>query len=207
MVRYLVRMGLDQLSSRANSLTESIRGLALLAVLVVCTACSHAAKVSDPWRTDILAAGSKATSDFERSVLVDGKITRAEYDQAVALYVKCANAHGVHISAELQPPLNLTYQYAGSGEAQPMQDSIMHTCARGTTSLIEGLYDDKLMNPRKQNLDDLTAECLVRKGLAPKGYSGAQFAADDVGRGHYPFNPDDPKNSDRFLACMEAPAN
>jgi hypothetical protein len=75
-------------------------------VLVVSSACSHSSSAPDPYRADVLRAYKHATSAFERSVLVDGKITRAEYDQATMLYVRCVKAHGIPIAAELEPPLS-----------------------------------------------------------------------------------------------------
>jgi hypothetical protein len=75
--------------------------------------------------------------------------------------------------------------------------------------LIEPLYTDEVINPHKQNIFALTAACLVRKGVAPKGYTGEQYEIDSNSQagGHFPFNPDNPKISDKFQACMEAPAN
>jgi hypothetical protein len=181
--------------------------LVLAPLAILTTACSPSAAAPDPYRADVLRAYQHATSAFERSVLVDGKITRAEYDQAIALYVHCVRAHGVPISAQLEAPLKLTYVYAIPGADAPQ--SVLDNCTRGTTDLIESIYNDEVMNPHKQDLNQLTADCFVRKGLVPKGYTGAQFAADSAGQGraHYPFNPDDPKIDDKFSACMEAPAN
>jgi hypothetical protein len=141
-------------------------------------------------------------------VLADGKISRGEYDQAVSKYVRCVDDHGIPLGAELQPPLDLTYQYSLPGGGDNTSQAVMDRCAVGTTALIEPLYAAQVQNPHKVDLDQLTAQCLVRKGVAPKGYTGAAYArdSDSAHGGRFPFNPDDPRIAEKYSACMEAPA-
>ncbi len=40
---------------------------------------------------------------------------------------------------------------------------------------IDALFEDIAVNPDNVDLDDLTARCLVRKGLAPEGFRGVDY--------------------------------
>ena len=65
-------------------------GRALLCVLTTAIAgagCSGPATATNPYSEDFRQAKEFATSDFERAVLEDGEITRAEYEEAMQRYV------------------------------------------------------------------------------------------------------------------------
>lgn len=84
-------------------MSVSIRRRLSFAVAVVamvatgCSASSSAAPGAGPYSAEIKAAAKQATSDFERGVLSDGVITRAEYQEAIQRYVDCGKQHGLDI--------------------------------------------------------------------------------------------------------------
>jgi hypothetical protein len=176
-----------------------------MALLAACTS-SGSRSTNNPYTASIKQAARHATSDFERTVLSDGRITRAEYDEAVHRYVACADSHGVPMTAQLEAPTHAYYIYAVTNPS-PADQTIMDSCAKGTTALIESLYTEMVMNPRRTNIFALIASCLVRKGVAPKSYTGSELKGDlDDQFVGAPFNPDSPGVQSRYGACIESPA-
>jgi hypothetical protein len=140
------------------------------------------------------AARKKATSDFERDVLADLDISRAEYEEAIRRYVRCVEDQGVEIEAI---PQSGYYTFGASGRDASVIDQAQTSCRVGTIDLIEPIYVDKLVNPGKQNMDELIAACLVRKGVAPSSYTGKQLKADrDNDLANAPFDREDDRVSD-----------
>ena len=192
----------------AAATDTSVRAVRLVCVLglSLLAGCTHSTAGPNPYAAQIQTARHDATSPFERSVLSDGKITKSEYDQAVALYVRCVRSRGVNMSAQLAPPLDAYYEYVVSPPRSTDQ-SVMNACGRGTTDLVGDLYVQLVENPQKVDLDTLTVRCLIRRGVVPATYTRADWERDQANdlRGA-PFRPDDPKIATSFDACMEAPS-
>lgn len=175
--------------------------IVLLSLLCCCSGPHE--DTSDPYASQIAAARQKATSDFERQVLEDGVITRAEYEEANQRLVACAKSRGVDIGLHDQ-----SGYYIYSVQNYDANERIVQDCQTGTTALIGPLYVDMLINPKKQDIHELIAECLVASGLAPTGFSKTDF---DQGlqkqRDHsgspFPFDMSDP----RFEQCMANPSS
>jgi hypothetical protein len=172
-------------------------------VAAVLGACSAPTEPADPYRPMVEQAAAQVTSDFERAVLADHKVTRGEYEEAVARYLRCANDQGVALSTIRQAGY-YNYTFPQSAEAE----RIVTDCVRGTTELIEPIFVATLTNPNGEDLDDLIAECVVRKGLASPGYTGADIKAEKRAairekRGiDFPFDEED----ERFTACVADPS-
>ncbi|MFC6080652.1 hypothetical protein [Sphaerisporangium aureirubrum] len=184
-----------------RTVTRSTRAaLALAAGILIAVSCSPGTPPGDPYAGDLERARKQAVSDFEKQVLADREITRPEYDEAVRRYVSCMKAHGLGFEAVLGDYGYYTYVETPSS---PRHDAIHLVCRRGTTFLIESLYTEIITNPGHRDLDELRAACFVRKGLAPKDYSGDSSKAD--GRRGYegaPFDKEDP----RFQQCLANPS-
>ena len=62
-------------------------------------------------------------------------------------------------------------------------------------------------NPQAADMDDLIAACVVRTGMAPAGFTGAQIKAEKAAASRQkrsidlPFDEDDP----RWAACVGDP--
>ncbi|MGD9959444.1 hypothetical protein [Nocardioides sp.] len=162
-------------------------------------ACSskEASEPRSPYYSDIVTASRTADSDFEREVLSDGEVTRSEYEESVARYVKCANGQGVTINPVKQGDL-YTYELGAGASAEKVADE----CSVGTTQKIEAFYGALVQNPTKGDMMQLIAACLSSSGLAPKGYDKAAFTADSES-GSFPFDAEDP----RFGECHLDPAS
>lgn len=176
----------------------------LASIMLFTGACSSAEPTTDgPYAKEILAASKEASSDFERSVLADGDITRAEYEEAVQKLVSCGEARGVKITPIKQGEL---YNY--SYPLTETSDEIMGDCSAGTTLVIETFYSDMVKNPMNGDFEQMVAECLARSGLAPADYDKAQYLADrsaverdGVLTANFPFDAEDP----RLVECESDP--
>lgn len=174
--------------------------VAILASLLVCSCGKTDAPAQDPFAGDVARAQSRVTSDFQRSVLADGQVSRAEYEQAVDLYISCLNSNGVPAAKNLNA--GGYYDYAVPGQSDV--SSQMMKCAQGTVAEIDYLYTERLRNPQHQPENVIMASCLVRKGAAPKGYSGDQYASDEADSfKHAPFNAD---TNEAFALCSVNPS-
>lgn len=164
-----------------------LQSTSLLAGVFILASCSSSQSSADPYRADMISAQAHATSDFERQVFADLKITAAEYDEAVQRYLSCVRDHGVDISATKADGYYTFSLIAASGTDQAVTD-----CRSGTIDLIEPLYVDQLRNPRREDPDTIIARCLVRHGAAPNGYDGKQYANDARANfANAPYSPDD----------------
>jgi hypothetical protein len=167
-----------------------------------CASDDTPAQSTSPYAEDIKAASSHATTDFERNVLADGQITRAEYEEAVQKLVACAEGNGKTVITHDQSGL---YSYEVPG-GDP--DDVMLTCGKGTTMIIEGLYSQMVQNPDREDLNVLLAACLVRSGLASADFSGEDFkhgmeeSNQGSMAGNFPFDT----NDTRFTKCLSNPS-
>lgn len=176
-------------------------------------ACSSPEPARGPYAADIELARAQASSDFEKDVLADAKISRAEYEEAVQRFVTCVNTSGAKVATEDQSGYYI-YRVDGDVEAY---DGVRDKCQKGTNGLIEALYVDQLTNPDKRPLADLMAACFRKYGVAPPNFTTEDMkpllssqqdlvAANDPGGDWegYDFDPStNPKASD----CFSNPAS
>lgn len=52
----------------------------------------------------------------------------------------------------------------------------MDECAWGATAVIAPLYQQLNLNPERRDCDEVYAECHVRHGVAPEGFTGEDCA-------------------------------
>lgn len=159
---------------------------------------------TDPYAAEIKAAARGARSEFERQVMSDGKITRREYEETVQRAVTCARDRGVEVNVITRYGIN---QYEVIGD----EEGVFDQCSDTYLGVIEALYSSTVMNPQKEDIFDLTAECLRKSGLADESFTGEDFKSivipggTDGSRGvsgAFPFDESDP----RFEACSINPA-
>ncbi len=184
--------------------TGTLGAAALLGITL--TGCSNEQPVSrGPYFDQIIAASNEAKSDFERQVLSDGTITRAEYEEAVQKLVACAATRGVVVS-----PVSKGATYSYEVKTSEVSDAAMRQCSVGTTQVIESLYGEIAKNPTKADYEALIAACLARSGLAPAGYTKSQYLRDrsagkqgEVVIPEFPFDQTDQRLAD----CEGDPAS
>lgn len=145
-------------------------------VLLVMSACSSTDDASSPYNADISQARDAATSEFERTVLDDGEISDAEFEEARGLLAECIAARGYLFEPEEDGGYSV-----GSDEPRPADpdaaaaydeaiDSAHTECGAGSTDVIEPLYLAMNENPSNVDLNDVWASCLVDEGFRDAGY-------------------------------------
>ncbi|MEU8311327.1 MULTISPECIES: hypothetical protein [Micromonospora] len=171
--------------------------MAVLLALGSITSCSSEPEPADPYRAEMRRAAKSATSEFEKEVLSDSKISRAEYEEAVSRFVECVRQKGVSIEKKDQFGYYI-YETVSAPNALEAQDE----CNRGTKGLVEPLYVSRLTNPTKADPNQLFAACLLKQGVAPAGYS-AESAKRDKSESfaNAPFDSADP----RVTQCLANP--
>jgi hypothetical protein len=169
-----------------------------LAALLLLTACGAEERSDDPYYPEIQQAKSKATTDFEREVLEDSVISRAEYEEAVNRFINCVKDKGLTISTQDQ-----SGYYVYKSDQAPNLDEVQNACSRGTKTLIEPLYVERLRNPGKIDSNEIFASCLVKHGLVEGGYTAADAKRDmENSFAGAPFDQEDP----RLVQCLANPS-
>jgi len=128
-----------------------------------------------------------------RSVLSDGKISRAEYVETVDDFVSCVRKQGVDISAKEQ------FGYFTYEVKDRAADDQIAACS-GSIATIEAIYVEVLTNPEAVDYSQLVVSCLRRAGLVSSEYTSAQLDADSSS-GSMPFDASDPA----FTRCSKNP--
>lgn len=188
-----------------NPLTRGLRssrgpGGAALAVGVLVgisllVGCSSEPASDHPYADRYAEALSQATSDFERAVLADGTITRAEYEEAVSRYVDCMDGAGFAVTLVEQHGY-----YVFEFSAAPGLEAADTRCTEGNTFFVAGLYIDQLTNPAADDVDTLSVRCFIHAGLVDDEYTPEQFMVDAKNQ-TLPFDDTSPA----FDLCMANP--
>ncbi|MDR0436472.1 MAG: hypothetical protein LBH11_06935 [Propionibacteriaceae bacterium] len=172
----------------------------------------------NPYADRIQDARDRAPNEFIRQILEDGLVTEAEYADMRQRVVDCVRDSGSSIVTYYEQDeygrWSLAQEYWGEPSAVDLQ--ISGDCSHEWTGVAESLYWDMRSNPNNEDWDDLVAQCLVRHGLVPKGFTGEDYvqlqdeysalfmelvpgsweeivSPDGTGT-HYSFIPDDPFN-------------
>ncbi|HHW84554.1 MAG TPA: hypothetical protein GX743_12230 [Actinomycetales bacterium] len=174
---------------------HTIATLLPLAAALLLSGCS-AGTEEGPWSDTIREYGSLASSDFERDVLSDGEITQAEYDEAVDRFVSCARDQGVEVEVT-----GTGYVFEAAPSGQTHAETVVHDCAIGTTSLIEGLWTAMQQNPENIVMEQLVVDCLKDAGAIPDSYDPADFVQDYQSGSVAGLATDSPA----LTTCMENP--
>jgi hypothetical protein len=133
------------------------------------------------WAAEVKEAAGTSSSDLERAILADGTITAAEVAAAKDAFGACMAAYGAQVTWAADSDAH-TVGYPATGSPSPEQFAQMQdqqkVCARTTAMNAAALYYQIQRNPQKQDEFAIVAACLVRKGVMPAGYTGADFARD-----------------------------
>jgi hypothetical protein len=151
--------------------------LALVSVLFLsaCSANESTDASVSPYAEEFTEAREKATSDIQREILEDGKITEAEIKEATSLFTECLSSHDVkysmwgdyNVSIEGTPDVSATDASIAQYETE---------CTESTVGdYLQQLYVKTKYNPTKIEENALYATCLVRRGLVPDDFTAEDF--------------------------------
>ncbi len=142
---------------------------ALTLALAACSPSEVAISEDNPYKEDFDLALQNATSEFEREVLKDGVITKAEYDEAMNRYVDCVRDHGISISSTDDYGM---HTFAVSGDLDAYENEVEPLCSTGLTIHIAPMYYDITRDPQRRGILKVAAECLVRSGQVEAPFTG-----------------------------------
>ncbi|MFF2389362.1 hypothetical protein [Agromyces sp. NPDC058104] len=144
-------------------------------ILATAAGCSSAEESSDPWAAQIRDAKASAASDFERDVLNDDVISRAEYEEAMDRFVQCMNDSGLPTSKGVAGDFyNVSTSYPNGADTSGAVES---ECGQGTNGLIEVLYVSMTQNPENRPYNEVLAECFQRTGITKDGATRSDLDA------------------------------
>ena len=154
---------------------------------------------SGPWADLFRSAYSAASTDLQRIILADEKITDQENNEVRTAFVSCMA--GFSIQVELQERDSIKSQ-APAGMSDERYEEISKKCRAETSSQISGLYFQINRNPENKDEFAIMADCLSRSGLVEKGYSADDYQS-AFSQQDFPFDESDP----RYRACGLDPLN
>lgn len=153
---------------------------------------------SGTWAAEFERTYRASTSDLQREVLADGRVTEQEMLALQDDFRSCLEARGftgVAFDArggfELKPPDSLS-----DSEVQPLVTG----CQSTTIGQVDTLFNGLQRNPGNEDEFDVMAGCLVRQGLAPADYDAEDYGR-DAPADTFPFD----SNDARFSACVADP--
>ncbi len=179
---------------RMTTAAKALAGVLALAALAGCVGDEpDYAVIPDTLRdAEFRMAFEETESQFVRSILADGVIERAEVEEAVYRTHSCWAEAG--IDATLNEDPDSGFFGLGLGPEFDLGDlGAEMECLDAWFGPIQHLYPEPVGNlalPQAEG-DRLAAACLVRRGLAPVGFTGQML--DELMSAHaMTLGPDDP---------------
>jgi len=156
---------------------------------------------SGPWKDDLQHAYATTTSDVVKQMLCDGGLTPEDVAELKAAFTSCLADVGItDVEFGDYGTMRITVPSSVSDQAV---DAAKGSCEDGTGWYpVASLYYNMRQNPNKGDLDQMIADCLVRVGLEPAGFDGADVKAQfsDGGAGL-----SDISSSPLFMPCWYNP--
>lgn len=131
---------------------------------------------SGPWAAEFSRTYAGATSDFVREALADERISDAEHARAVEAFTTCLAEIGIEFRGfDTQ---NGGYSTSTAPHGQDTHELVSGCEASSGYGDIGMLHDVVTTNPENLDMPTLIAQCLVREGVVPAGYSGSDYDTD-----------------------------
>jgi len=154
----------------------------------------------DPWAGEFADAYRRATTDFERAALADGRITDGEFAEMSNAFAECLTERGVTFGG-FKPGGSFEFVPGPSMSSDDANDITDECSARTGLDTIGYLYFAQQRNPQNEDDATLVSECLVRKRAVAPGYSARDYQRDSP-TGTHPFL--DKKSGETALIACEA---
>jgi hypothetical protein len=150
------------------------------------------------------------------SIISDEKVTQEELDEVYGKYDTCLKSSGITSSYLTPGDYAGTVMTVAPSLNDKQQVDVTKKCEKeyGFTDLVS-LEDDVSSNPNKEDFYKIMAECLVRHGMAPDGYTKDDFVHDIQNQtgvvkeymgviGDYSTTPSKEKSAS-YMACQNNP--
>jgi len=142
--------------------------------LVLLAGCSGGGD-PNPYEARFDQAMAETDNEFVRGVLSDGNITASEVQEAGQRALDCMSAAGVPAVFSFHTDEYGQVGLTSAGDLASSQMAAEADCEFEWSNTVVALYNDTIQNPNNDDLDGLVASCLVRKGLAPEGFTGPDY--------------------------------
>jgi len=154
-----------------RSAARVVAAIGALLVVAGLAACSAEEPDRDgPWAAQFERARENAQSDFQRDVLADDLITDEEYRETRQRYLDCNAAVGIHVTFAER---GNGYEFSPAPNAEQEAEELR--CSAETISVIQALYEAIRLNPRNDDFDELTANCLRDRGVVDDAFTTADW--------------------------------
>jgi len=155
---------------------------------------------SGPWQDRFHTDYSNATSTIARQILCDGVITDAEASEVNDLLRQCLVGVGF-TNVDIGEYGTLGWSIPAGVDPQVASSQELQCEAETGWGTVIPLYNDVRTNPQNVDKNQLIADCLVKFGLRPAGYSAADVDAEFDGGDAFA----DIQNSPHFMGCWYDP--
>lgn len=147
---------------------------AVALVMLLAASCAKDQAIPEGEDPRITEMRALVTSDFEREVLADGKITEQEYETSRQLFKTCMEDRGYTV--EYRDDGGHSIGAPGPSTTTEELDADYADCEPGTMQVIAPYYQMIKSNP--DNLDKVQAivDCLKRNELVPENYTKDDIA-------------------------------
>ncbi len=150
-------------------ITIVVVGVAAL-LLSGCGAGGDADRSSEAWAAVIKATAGEASSDFERKVLEDGRITDAEYNELQTRILDCLSGLGLNGTFETDGSLTYT-----STSSAPVDRDRIQACNADNGIRTIALRDAMIRNPSHLDEGKIMVDCLRRVQLVDSTYTAQMY--------------------------------
>lgn len=165
----------------------------------------EAPRFTGPWSDAFTQAYRDATTDSQRAILEDERVTDAEYAQVRDGFARCLADVGYAVTWEPGGGFTLDVGSSQVDDAR-VQDTVSR-CDELHRGDVDHVYEQVVRNP--QNLDEsaLMSGCLVRKGVVAGSFTARDYAAwfDAPGEAALPFTVDEVAGDVAFAECNADP--
>jgi hypothetical protein len=161
---------------------------------------------SGPWAAEFRRQYVETQSDRGRKILDDEVITADEANELASAFESCLKDAGftrVHVTLgkgfEFLPPAGMSWDQSSK---------LSRNCENSSDFSIAGFYSRIKGNPQNVEISVIMAQCYVRVGLRPEGYTAADYKreseAADAAQ-NFENLPADQKA--KAMACNDDPAH
>jgi hypothetical protein len=146
-----------------------------------------------PWKDEFREALGSAVSEYEVSILQDGRVTPAELEDAHSRVRSCLAGSGLDIKYNPDSGFELLARYGRYPDGFfERSDPVLRACEKKYDEYVTMLFQETRRNPEKQDEAKITVACLRKAGIVGKDYTERKWQS-EYDDGVFSFNDFDPR--------------